>query len=118
MVFKCSSFPWGVLVAKLTDVAGNLYCSEERLTFQKWKEAGGSPPLCEEMTLNWPVKHPWRAGSEGGVLALPQRTGLGDSSSDYNLPCSACKLVFNLNIRMSKAVQRLLIMASNHHDPK
>lgn len=63
MVFKCSPFPWGVLAAKLTDVAGNLYCSEERLTFPKWKEAGGSPRLGEEMTLNWPGKHPWRAGS-------------------------------------------------------
>lgn len=63
MVFKCS-FPWGVLVAELTDVAGNLYCSEERLTFQKWKEAGGGPTLSQEMTLNWTVKHPWCAGSE------------------------------------------------------
>lgn len=42
-VFRWSSnvhhFLGGVLVARLTDVAGNLYCSEERLTFQKWKEA-------------------------------------------------------------------------------
>lgn len=121
MVFKCSPFPWGVLAAKLTDVAGNLCCSEERLTFPKWKEEGGSPRLGEEMTLNWPGKHPWRGvlDLQGAVVALPQRTGLGDdSSSSCDLPCSECKLVFHLSIRMTKTVHGLPIMVSNHHDPK
>lgn len=39
--------------------------------------------------------------------------GLGDSSSYYGFPCSECKLIFKLNIRMIKALQRLLIMVSN-----